>query len=122
VAETQWDRYCAHLNAIPDDGQHGSGSHDVEASPHAKDTSGDDGIADVVDAGAAGIEQHGNARDELGDEDNNYALPPVQADADHGAPKRPVSKREAEVEGDIVDPSPGALGRRRRVQILVGPS
>lgn len=48
------------LYTVPDNRQSRAGTDEVVRSIHAEDASGDYGVADMVDRGAAGVEEHGN--------------------------------------------------------------
>lgn len=109
------------LHTIPDDCQRRAGTHKVITSPHAKRRPRHDGEADVVDTRVATVEEHGHTADGLTDEDHQDGLPPIEADAHHGAAQRPVAKRQADVKGDVVEPAPGALLGRRGIQVFVAP-
>ena len=75
----------------------------------------------MVNACASGVEKHRNRADDLREEDGQDGLPPVQSNADHGAPERPVAERQPPVENHVIPPSPRPLLLRRRIEILVRP-
>ena len=58
----------------------------------------------MVDRGCTRVEEHGNRTDELGDEDGQDGLPVVEADTDQTRTQGPVTKRQGEVEDNIVVP------------------
>lgn len=58
----------------------------------------------MVTTCSSGVEEHGNRADKLGDEDGQDGLPVVEADADQTRAQGPVTKRQGEVEDDIVVP------------------
>lgn len=61
-------------------------------------------ISEMVHRGGSGVEEHGNRADKLGDEDGQDGLPVVEANTDQTRAQGPVTKRQGEVEDDIVVP------------------
>jgi hypothetical protein len=85
-------------------GQYGSRAYKVVGPPHAKDTSGHNRVADVVDRSTARVEQHGDGADELRDENGNNGLPPVESNTNQARAQGPVAKRQGKVKDDVVVP------------------
>ncbi|RFU34671.1 hypothetical protein B7463_g1676, partial [Scytalidium lignicola] len=78
-------------------------------------------FANVVDTGAPAVEIHGRRADELADEDDEDALPPVETDADHGAAQGPVAKGQPQVEGHVVPPGPCTVLLGSDGEVFIGP-
>jgi hypothetical protein len=92
-----------------DDSQRRSSSHKVVTPPHPKDTACDNRISNVVDARAAGVEEHGDGGYELTGKDNKYTLPPIQAYTNHSTTKSPISKGQSKIESHEIPPPPCPL-------------
>jgi hypothetical protein len=84
--------------------QNCSSTHKVVRSPHAEDASSDDWIAYMIARCTARVEEHGNRANKLRDEDGQDGLPVVETDTDQTRTQGPVTKRQGEVEDDIVVP------------------
>lgn len=109
------------LYAKPDDCESSTCSYKIIGPPHAEDRPRDDWISYMVHAGAARVEKHGDRADQLGEEDGNDGLPPIQPYTNHSASKRPIPKGKSPIEHYKVPPPPGSLLRRGGIEILIRP-
>ena len=119
--DPQRDEAKPTLYSIPDNSQRSPRTNKVVTSPHAKNTASHNRISNVIDARASGVEEHGHRANELTGKDNKNALPPIQADADHGTAQRPIPKGETQVEGYEIPPSPCSLLWRSGIQVFITP-
>lgn len=59
----------------------------------------------MIHTGTSRVEEHGDRANELRQEDGQDGLPPIEPDADHRRPERPVAERQIPVKDHVVPPS-----------------